>query len=77
VRAKKNKIKDVVLDIGLQRSTKGNKIYAALRGGIDAGLLAKHSEDVMPGEERLKGKHLKNAEKIEEEKNKVKEKMIK
>jgi len=77
VRAKKNKIKDVVLDIGLQRSTKGNKIYAALRGGIDAGLLAKHSEDVMPGEERLKGKHLKNAENIEEEKNKVKEKMIK
>ncbi len=76
-RAKKNKIKDVILDIGLQRSTKGSRIYAVLKGVIDAGLLAKYSEDVMPSKERLSGKHLKNAERIEEEKNKVKEKMIK
>lgn len=76
-RAKKNKIKSVVLDIGLQRSTKGNRAYAVLKGAIDAGILAKYSEDVMPSKERLNGKHLKNAEKIEEEKNKVKEKIIK
>jgi len=76
-RAKKNKIKNVVLDIGLQRSTKGNRAYAVLKGAIDAGILAKYSEDVMPSKERLSGKHLKNAEKIEEEKNKVKEKIVK
>lgn len=77
IKAKKCKIKNVIFDIGLQRSTKGSRIYAALKGAIDAGLSAKYSEDIMPSEERLKGKHLKNAEKIEEEKNKVKERMVK
>lgn len=77
IRAKKNKIENAIVDIGLQRSTKGSRIYAALKGAVDAGVSVKYSKDIMPSEERLKGKHLKNAEKIEEEINKVKEKMIK
>jgi len=71
-RKAKGKITDAILDIGLQRSTKGSRIYAAVKGAIDAGLQIKCSEK-MWNEERIRGKHLKkNVEKdIEEVKKKI------
>jgi len=59
LKAKKKKIKKAVLDIGLQRSTKGSKIYAALKGCKDAGIEISCSNEVLPKEERIKGQHLK------------------
>ena len=54
----KGKVKEAVLDIGLYRSTKGNRLYAALKGAVDGGLTVAHSDKVLPGEERLKGQHI-------------------
>lgn len=52
------KINEAVLDIGLQTSTKGNKIYTLLKGAIDAGLKVNHSKDILPSEDRIMGKHI-------------------
>jgi large subunit ribosomal protein L18 len=57
-KALENKIEEAVLDLGLQTSTKGGRIYALLKGALDAGLKVNHSVNVLPYEERLKGKHI-------------------
>jgi large subunit ribosomal protein L18 len=59
-RAIKAGIKEAVLDIGLNEPINGCKIYAALKGAIDAGLQIPHSSDAFPKEERLNGAHLQN-----------------
>lgn len=58
LKAKKAGIKEGVLDIGLQTSTKGGRIYAALKGVLDAGIHVPHSEEILPSEERIYGKHI-------------------
>lgn len=57
-------IKKVVLDIGLQRSIKGNAIYACVKGALDAGLKIPVSKDMLPDESRIKGEHIANYAKI-------------
>jgi large subunit ribosomal protein L18 len=58
--AKENKIKQTVADIGRVKSTKGSKVYAVIKGVIDAGVLINQSEDILPSEERIKGEHIAN-----------------
>ncbi|MBU5575290.1 MAG: 50S ribosomal protein L18 [Candidatus Aenigmatarchaeota archaeon] len=53
-------IKKAVLDIGLQTSTKGSRIYAALKGLLDAGIEIPHDEKILPSEDRISGAHIKN-----------------
>lgn len=57
-KAVKAGIKEVILDSGLYSSTKGNRIYAVVKGAIDAGLKIPVSEDILPSEERIKGYHI-------------------
>ncbi|MCD6496277.1 MAG: 50S ribosomal protein L18 [Candidatus Aenigmarchaeota archaeon] len=52
------KVKEAVLDMGLYRSTKGNRLYAALKGVLDAGISVPHSEEILPDAERIKGQHV-------------------
>jgi len=52
-KAMKNKIKEVVLDIGLQRNIKGSRIFAVLKGALDAGLNIPHNKEALPSEERI------------------------
>ncbi len=54
----RTKIKEAVLDIGMQMSTKGSRIYAALKGVIDAGVKVPHSEEILPSMDRIMGKHI-------------------
>ncbi len=54
----KGKVKDAVLDIGLQDSTKGNTIYAVLKGVIDAGIAIPHDAAILPSADRINGKHI-------------------
>jgi large subunit ribosomal protein L18 len=54
----KGKVKEAVLDLGLQSSAKGGRIFSALKGALDAGLHVPHSEDILPPEERIKGAHI-------------------
>jgi len=72
-KAKDKKIEEAVLDLGLQRSTKGSRIYAALKGVLDSGVNVPHSADILPSEDRIKGKHISDAviKQFEEVKNKI------
>ena len=54
-KAAEKKIGGCVLDIGLYPSIKGNRIYAAVKGAIDAGLKVPCSKEVFPSDERIKG----------------------
>ncbi|MBI4441166.1 50S ribosomal protein L18 [Candidatus Woesearchaeota archaeon] len=58
VLAKKKHIEEAILDIGLQTSSKGARIYAALKGMVDGGLQIPCSDDNLPDEGRLMGKHV-------------------
>ena len=53
--------------------TKGSRIYAALKGVIDSGVNVPHTPDILPSEDRIRGKHIsEDLEKIFEEiKNKI------
>lgn len=51
-------ISETVLDTGLQKVQSGGRLYAALKGALDAGLSIPHSEDIFPNENRIEGKHI-------------------
>ena len=57
-KAKEKKIGEAILDLGLQTSTKGSRIYAALKGVLDSGINVPHSEEILPSEDRICGKHI-------------------
>jgi len=72
-RAIKEGVKEGVLDIGHHESIKGANIYGALKGVLDAGVDVPHGEEVMPGEDRIYGKHISEdmADKVKEVKKKI------
>ena len=47
-----------VLDIGLQTPSRGARILAALKGVVDSGIAVPHSEEILPDESRISGKHI-------------------
>jgi large subunit ribosomal protein L18 len=57
-KARKANYKAAVLDIGLNRATPGARVFAALKGAIDAGLEIPHGEEILPDETRVKGEHI-------------------
>ena len=57
-------ITECILDIGRQRATKGNSLFAALKGAIDAGLRIPYSEEILPSEDRIRGEHITNYAKL-------------
>lgn len=54
----KKKVKSAVFYLGLQSSMPGSKVYAALKGAIDAGIEVPHGEKALPSDERISGKHI-------------------
>ena len=57
-RAKKKGVEEAVLDIGLKEPIKGAACFATLKGLLDAGVEVPHSEEILPPEDRVKGKHI-------------------
>ncbi len=57
-KAKAANFKDAVLDIGINRSVKGSRVYAVLAGALDAGLEVPCGENILPDKDRLLGKHI-------------------
>lgn len=49
---------DAVLDVGLNRVTPSNRVFAVLLGAVDAGMDIPHGEDVLPDWERVRGEHI-------------------
>jgi large subunit ribosomal protein L18 len=72
-RAKDKGIEECVLDIGRYIPVTGSKVFASLKGAIDAGIQCPHSKEKLPKEDRLMGKHLdKNImSDVEDIKNKI------
>ncbi len=57
-RAKRAGIAKAVLDIGLFTPTKGARVFASLKGLLDAGIDIPHSKKIFPKEERIYGQHI-------------------
>ena len=47
----------VILDTGLISSTKGSRVYAAVKGVSDSGLEIKYDEKIIPLKDRIEGKN--------------------
>lgn len=56
--AKKLGINYAVPDIGLHRPTKGGRVFAVIKGCIDAGIEVPASEEVLPSDDRIRGEHI-------------------
>lgn len=57
-RAKEKGITECVLDTGRNPPAKGSKIFASLKGIVDAGIDCSHSDERLPSDDRILGKHL-------------------
>ncbi|MCS7126718.1 MAG: 50S ribosomal protein L18 [Aigarchaeota archaeon] len=58
VLAKKKNIEKAIVDIGLYTPIKGSRIFAVVKGVIDAGVEVPVSEEKLPEDERIKGEHI-------------------
>ncbi|NIO44582.1 MAG: 50S ribosomal protein L18 [Candidatus Aenigmarchaeota archaeon] len=72
-KARDKKIEEAILDLGVQTSTKSSRLYAALKGVLDSGIKVPHSEDILPKEDRIRGKHISGEieKQFEDIKNKI------
>jgi len=57
-KAKAQGIKEAILDIGLHSPSKGAKVFAVLKGVLDAGINVSHSEEKLPDQKRIEGEHI-------------------
>jgi large subunit ribosomal protein L18 len=57
-RAKDKKISECVLDTGRHPPVTGSKIFASVKGVVDAGIECPYSEEKIPNEDRIMGKHI-------------------
>ena len=64
--AAKSSIKEAILDSGLYSSTKGNRIYAVVKGAVDGGLNVPVEKEILPSNDRIIGKHIAVNDKFKE-----------
>lgn len=60
-RAKKAKVSEVVVDLGMQKAKHGGRLFAAIKGAMEAGLDVPASEDALPDDDRAQGAHIDEA----------------
>ena len=65
-RALEKGVKEAVLDMGLYSSTKGNRIYALVKGATEVGLKVPVDEGMFPSDERIRGEHIAKNDKFKE-----------
>ena len=58
LKAKAHGVEGAILDIGLYPPTKGARVFAVLKGVLDAKINVPHSETKLPDEKRVKGEHI-------------------
>lgn len=58
LKAKAHGVEEAILDIGLYPPTKGARVFALLKGVLDAEVNVPHSEEKLPDEKRIKGEHI-------------------
>jgi len=57
-RAKKNGLAEAITDIGLYHATKAGRVFAALKGVVDAGMDIPHNPEIFPSDDRIAGKEI-------------------
>src|SRR3989338_4098840 len=57
-KAKNKGIGEAILDIGLNKSVKGSRLYAVLAGALDAGLNIPYDKEILPSMDRIIGEHI-------------------
>jgi large subunit ribosomal protein L18 len=76
-KAMEKKLEGAVLDTGFKLLSKKGKLTAFFKGVIDSGFKVPYgSEEIFPDEETIAGKNITNQEKITEEFNKIKAKIM-
>ena len=51
-------INRTIFDIGLKKASKGGRVFATLKGAVDAGLNMQYNAKIMPPESRIRGEHI-------------------
>ena len=51
-------VDNAIVDLGLQTPSKGSRLYAAVKGVLDAGVKVPCSKEALPSDERLRGLHI-------------------
>lgn len=49
---------EAILDMGIHANSRGNRIYSALKGVVDAGIEVPHSPVIFPEEGRIRGEDI-------------------
>ncbi|MFT7615453.1 MAG: large subunit ribosomal protein L18 [Candidatus Woesearchaeota archaeon] len=57
-KAKEAKVTEAIVDLGVQYLTSKARIYALIKGARDGGLNIHASDEVLPTEDRVSGKHI-------------------
>lgn len=57
-RALKHGVSEAILDLGTQAPSRGGRVFASLRGLVDAGVKVPHDAAVLPKDERIRGAHI-------------------
>jgi len=57
-RAVAHGVKKAVLDIGLQSPSRSARVFAVLKGVLDAGVAVPHEKEMLPDEKRVEGQHV-------------------
>ncbi|MHC1586781.1 MAG: 50S ribosomal protein L18 [Candidatus Hecatellaceae archaeon] len=58
LKARKAGIEKAILDAGVKKPNPGSRIYAGLKGALDAGVNIPHDPEVLPDESRIRGEHI-------------------
>jgi len=51
-------VKEAIVDLGMNESVKGCKLYSSIKGIIDSGVKINCSKEILPSDERIVGKHI-------------------
>ncbi|MFH1133163.1 MAG: 50S ribosomal protein L18 [Nanoarchaeota archaeon] len=54
----KDKVSSLIPDLGSKSKAQGTKLYAVVKGVLDAGIPIPHDPSIFPSEDRLNGKHI-------------------
>lgn len=57
-KAKVGGVEETILDLGLRSPTKGARVFAVLKGILDADIEVPHSEEKLPDEKSIEGEHI-------------------
>ena len=57
-------VTEAIIDIGLHKPAPGARVFAVLKGAVDAGLEIPYGEEVIPDESRIRGEHIANYAKM-------------